>query len=215
MEETKYCSNKNCKENNPQPLSNFHKDKTTKDGYKCRCKSCLLAYAKEYSDKNRELRAQKQREYYKCHGDIQRKASNNWKKNNKEKVKEYTHKWYESNKEHKSDYYKTYSQSNKEIILEKSRRQRNKKYHIIDTFSEKDFQNKLVLENNKCFYCKCDLNSENMTRDHYIALSNGGSDKIENIVPCCSKCNSKKSNKSPEEYLKIIGNHDPSINLNG
>lgn len=150
MENLKYCSNNNCKEINPQPLSNFHKDKNTKDGYKCRCKSCLLAYAKEYNLNNRELRAKKQREYYKKHGDIQRQSSNNWKNNNKDKCKEYYKKWHEDNRKHRSEYYKQYYNSNYEYMLDRARNQRKNNrfsYEIKDNHepSQENFD-KSILE---------------------------------------------------------------------
>ena len=167
-------------------------------------------YSKRYDDEHREIRAKKQREYYKKHGDIQRKASNNWKKNNIDRVKEYCHKWYIENKDKKSEWFKKYSIENKNIILEKSRRQRNKKFGIQGTFSEKDFEIKLFNHKFKCFYCGCELDKNNITRDHYIPLCSGGTDTIDNIVPCCKKCNTKKNNKSPKEFIKSMDNHDPS-----
>lgn len=44
----------------------------------------------------------------------------------------------------------------------------------------------------KCFYC--DEPTDRMTRDHVIPVSKGGTDWIENIVPACLPCNSKKYN---------------------
>lgn len=52
----------------------------------------------------------------------------------------------------------------------------------------------------RCFYCKRELDELSAHRDHQIPLSRGGSDKIENIVPCCQSCNSKKGAKTAEEF---------------
>lgn len=44
MEEFRSCFNPDCKEKNPQPISNFAKDKHGKDGKASRCKTCKNAY---------------------------------------------------------------------------------------------------------------------------------------------------------------------------
>lgn len=49
-----------------------------------------------------------------------------------------------------------------------------------------------------CLYCGTQRAS---TRDHIIPLSRGGSDWISNIAPACRKCNAKKHDKLPEEWI--------------
>lgn len=48
----------------------------------------------------------------------------------------------------------------------------------------------------RCLYC--DTN-KNLTIDHVIPRSRGGDNTWENLATCCSKCNSKKDNHTPEE----------------
>jgi 5-methylcytosine-specific restriction endonuclease McrA len=54
---TKQCTNSECKQNNPQPLTSFSKDKSRKDGLQIRCKACNLTYALEHKEQKAATRA--------------------------------------------------------------------------------------------------------------------------------------------------------------
>lgn len=51
-------------------------------------------------------------------------------------------------------------------------------------------------DGHKCVYCD---SPRKLTLDHVIPKSRGGKNSWKNLVTCCSKCNSKKDNKTPEE----------------
>jgi 5-methylcytosine-specific restriction endonuclease McrA len=51
-------------------------------------------------------------------------------------------------------------------------------------------------DNNQCVYCGIE---KNLTIDHIIPRSRGGKNSWINLVTCCSSCNLKKANKTPEE----------------
>jgi 5-methylcytosine-specific restriction endonuclease McrA len=53
----------------------------------------------------------------------------------------------------------------------------------------------------KCEYCGCD---GRLGLDHVIPFSRGGSNTIDNVVPCCFDCNTRKYNKTPEEYQQRL-----------
>lgn len=50
----KTCTNKNCSQTNPQPLTNFPKNKSKKDGVNSRCLFCDRVYKKEFYRNNPE-----------------------------------------------------------------------------------------------------------------------------------------------------------------
>lgn len=39
--------------------------------------------------------------------------------------------------------------------------------------------------------------------DHIVPRSRGGSNTPENLAPACRKCNSSKSNRTPEEWMAV------------
>lgn len=47
------------------------------------------------------------------------------------------------------------------------------------------------------------LKRTNSTLDHRYPRDTGGISITNNLFPCCSKCNSDKSNLTHEEYLKV------------
>jgi 5-methylcytosine-specific restriction endonuclease McrA/adenosyl cobinamide kinase/adenosyl cobinamide phosphate guanylyltransferase len=56
-----------------------------------------------------------------------------------------------------------------------------------------------------CPYCNKPLSGEDIHLDHIYPVSKGGLSIIENLVYCCSICNSKKSNKGLFQFSKDTG----------
>lgn len=50
----------------------------------------------------------------------------------------------------------------------------------------------------KCFYCGADASHV----DHQIPRFRGGSDEMDNLVPCCAACNRAKGSLTAEEWLR-------------
>jgi CRISPR/Cas system Type II protein with McrA/HNH and RuvC-like nuclease domain len=51
-------------------------------------------------------------------------------------------------------------------------------------------------DDNTCGYCG---SQKNLTIDHIIPKSRGGKNTWENMITCCSRCNSVKDDRTPEE----------------
>ena len=86
----------------------------------------------------------------------------------------------------------------KKAILENRRRVRklgNGGSHTLEELNDK-----FSKFGNRCFYCgrECKL-----TIDHDIPLARGGSDSIDNILPACKSCNSKKNTKTAIEFMSM------------
>jgi CRISPR/Cas system Type II protein with McrA/HNH and RuvC-like nuclease domain len=54
----------------------------------------------------------------------------------------------------------------------------------------------------QCVYCG---SRKNLTIDHVIPKSRGGDNSWNNLVTCCSPCNRKKGDKTPEESNMKLG----------
>jgi hypothetical protein len=65
-------------------------------------------------------------------------------------------------------------------------------------------------DNHTCQYCEA---KDDLTIDHVLPSSRGGGDDWTNLVSCCSRCNAKKGNRTPEEVgMKLL--KQPKIPFN-
>ncbi len=59
-----------------------------------------------------------------------------------------------------------------------------------------EWREKVAEFGSRCAYCR---EEKPLTRDHVVPISRGGTDDIENIVPACRSCNSRKNARSAAE----------------
>jgi len=101
----KVCSNINCKQINPQPMTEFYKAKGCKDGHRNKCKSCKIKEIRLYTENNKENVAKYQRGY---------------QIKNKEKLavyhSEYGAKYYEEKRKEINNYQAIYRSKNKKFV---------------------------------------------------------------------------------------------------
>ena len=66
-------------------------------------------------------------------------------------------------------------------------------------------KNILLRDRNCCQYCGTALPASELTLDHVMPRSRGGSSTWENLVACCHTCNRKKGNRTPiEAGMKLM-----------
>lgn len=101
-------------------VSLFYKDRSRRDGFESKCKSCRKAYYKSYYEANRV--------YYKSYYEANRTYYKKYREDRKDHFKTYR----EANKEAKAKYDKAYREANKESLQEKDRvyYQNNKEYYF-------------------------------------------------------------------------------------
>lgn len=83
------------------------------------------------------------------------------------------------------------------------RNRNNSRRKCGDSIDVNAFNEKIILYNNKCAYCKMNP-FEHI--DHFYPLNPkegnvAGTHNIENLFPACAECNMSKSNKDPDEWL--------------
>ena len=148
-----------------KPRSEFHKKTNTT--VQPKCKPCHLLDNKLRYVKNKDKYKETKKVYYQKNKEEIIKKVKNWNKNHpKERSK-----------------YMTFVNSVR----------RGRKLANGGTFTKEEWLLLIDKHEHKCYYCKQIVGK--LTIDHYIPLSKGGSNFIDNIVPACFSCNCKKGNK--------------------
>lgn len=55
----------------------------------------------------------------------------------------------------------------------------------------------------KCYYCHKSLKIQQITLDHYLPKSLGGTDDYFNLVTCCKRCNKYKGRTIPVDVEEV------------
>lgn len=98
-----------------------------------------------------------------------------------------------------------YSIDNKQPIKERAAKYRHKRRSLIAKEADVWFLERLLIaQRHRCFYCEGVLTYRAV--DHTVPVSRGGDNDSYNLVWSCKSCNSRKRDKTLEEYAVITGN---------
>lgn len=92
-----------------------------------------------------------------------------------------------------------------EMKLKKLREYLFKKIATDNLFNKSllvSFNAYLLITHNICFYCEKHV--QELTIDHIIPRSKGGTNYHLNLIPCCEHCNKWKSSNTLEEWLLLV-----------
>lgn len=165
-----------------KPLDCFVRSNRTTDGRDRRCKSCLSEYKKKYQSDNKEKIRQKSKEFYILNRDRLIKKTSDYVKVKPEIAMAAKRRYKARNRMKLAKY----AQSVREVKA------------LGDVTSEQ-WLNQLDIFDNRCAYCNNKF--ERLTMDHFRPISKGGTHTINNVVPACQPCNSKKKDSLIFDWL--------------
>lgn len=174
----------------------------------------IKEYSRQYYEANREAFLEYRSRYYRANtekikewrkrpdvAEKHRIQSRRYARMNQILVKERNKKWRESNKDYlklKNKEYRS-TERGKEACRQGKRAYFSRKRKVHSSPISPDALLKRAGElGDKCSYC----NGKHESWDHFIPVSQGGSDVIGNLVPCCKLCNSAKRNQDPLEWYQ-------------
>jgi len=191
-----------------KPFEEFHKHPEGLYGRNSKCKSCIIAYVKEYHKEHRDARRAYSREWYKKN----REKVRAYRIENREKIAEYmktykiqyrakhlekrraySRRYYAEHREERLAYYREWAAENRDVANAAKINYRTRKVNSEGSFTAQEWQQLCEKYDNKCLCCSSDGPLE---ADHVVPLSKGGSSYIDNIQPLCRLCNSRKRDKT-------------------
>ena len=215
MLETKICTKCNCE----KELTEFGKNKYSKDSLQYYCKQCRNSIEKIKRQNPDSNHKEILRKSYKKHKEKRIQEKSKYRELNRKLLADKQKEYYRENKEDCIEYQKKYRIEKKDIIKEKhkeymkkdfakisKRNSEHKRRTLTKSGDVSAIEFKELLDNAKvCYWCNKKLIGNKKQVDHYVALSKGGLHTITNLVVACSECNLKKHAKDPYEFANERG----------
>ncbi len=223
----KYCAK--CKEEKPATREYFSPGKRMKSGLKSWCKLCeaestresraanpererekqqafrdrnrnrLLEKGRKWRDENRDLFNAKARQRYADNKERELKRTKDWQAANPEKVKLSKKKYIAANPDKPKEWGRNRRKKNPAGVRASKVRRRALKANAQGNHTAEDRKRIIAAQKNLCYYCGKKMGKD-VTIDHIVPLSRGGSNSPENLVAACKSCNSAKGAKLPHEW---------------
>lgn len=188
-----------CKQPYPPTIEYFHKQPRSKDGLCHCCKGCKNAKERLFREQNPERVAEKNRRYRRNNPEAAQESSRKWRETNNDRKREINREWVENNRDKVRGYHKRWRQRHPDKARGVKQRRRAREYNAQGSHTLTEVQTLYTHQQGKCFHCGINI-SEYYEEDHWIPLTRGGSDYIENIRLLCKPCNNSKYNKLPHEW---------------
>jgi len=196
-----------CKIN--KDISEFYKRKDSNQTHRSQCKKCISDKTKIYANSHLEQKNKQSKRYYlenKESIDIRTKA---WNKNNPDKIAEYCKTYAKNHPNRVKEKARKYFKTEKGKLSSRnnwSKRRSLKRNQNDNTIDIKYLELLKIKQNNKCFYCECELDFKGdrlVHLDHYMPLSKGGKHSVGNVVFACRDCNLSKGSNIPTKPLSF------------
>lgn len=177
-----------------------YKDKEKQETYEKQWyqknKDTILAKAKEYRTEHKDKVKEGNKEYRMIHKEKIATYKKQYCELHKEEIKEYRNAHKDERREYSRQYAKEHLEQINIKVQKRNARVRNLEY----SFSLQDWNDCKDYFNLECAYCGKQL--KNLSQDHVVPVTKGGTYTKNNIVPACRSCNSSKNSHDLEEWYR-------------
>jgi hypothetical protein len=121
---TKKCSK--CEE--VKPVAEYHKNKSSKDGLYCACKTCTNKRNRKYDSKNKDSLREANKKWYEKNKELIREKQRDYESKNKREISRKKKLHYQKNKEAINARHRKYNKENRDACNQRTYKWRAKKY---------------------------------------------------------------------------------------
>jgi len=157
-----------------------------------------------YSDP--EKRRAYGRDWMRRNADKARAAMQRWRERHPDAHRAENARYYARNAERLNERIADYHRANPAVVRAKSQKHRALRLTADGAFTSQEWKDLIRAYDDRCAYCGGEAPLE---PDHRVALSRGGSNRIENILPACHRCNARKHRMSESEFRgRLVAERD-------
>lgn len=179
--------------------SEFYRDKNRLDGFWVYCKSCEIKRRR----KQYVIHSEQQKEYARnqraVHPKQIRERVKRWQTTYPERANESARRWRTAHPKQMKKSLRKWQVAHPEKIAEYHNSRRAHKVNAEGNgVTAEQWHNMKEDYNHICVYC---AQKKPLIMEHVVPLSRGGRHDIDNVIPACGSCNSKKHNSSLLMFL--------------
>ncbi len=191
----------------------WHKEPRMTLGFYKECKTCILEKNSKWYESNRDIHLSRSNQWKKDNAERKRITDKKWRSENADKIRLNGQKWFENNRSKALEQDRIWRLNNPDKVRAHNNKRRAYVSKSNGIFSKNDIHTLYESQDKKCFYCGCAIvkNRSGVVDgfklghiDHYIALKNGGSNTIDNLVWACERCNVIKGARSIEDFASYM-----------
>lgn len=176
-----------------KPLTDFSPNKNGLYGKQSKCRSC---HTKKYD--NSDNRKKYKKEWQIKNKDIANEATKRWRNRNPDKAKSSKRIWAKNNPD-KVRLHKLAHKHKRRLLLNDGRR---------NDLTSKQIE-ALLLQYPACMLCD---SSKDITIEHFVPITRGGENTLDNVGVFCNSCNGTKGNRNICEFMwRLVGKNDRRI----
>lgn len=163
------------------------------------CKACSCEAERIRRETNpHAVRESQRRSYLKNRANIIARVTK-WSKGNRERRREIANRYALKNLHKISAYAKAHPERLREGRRRREAVRKARKAFAGGTITKQDWCAVLTSTGGGCIYCG---HTGRLVIDHFIPVAKGGRTERGNLVPACVRCNSRKSDRPPDQWVK-------------